>query len=153
MTPDSVTTGVYAFAVNPPIATPSGGAYTAPQTIPLSTSTPGATITYTIDGSDPTEGSTVFDAPFVVSWSATLRTRAFRTGWQPSALLSYVYTLNFGTLSTPTAAPPAGTYSAPQTVILSAEPGATIHYTLGGADPTEASPGTPRPSASPRRPR
>ena len=147
MTPSPVTTGLYAFAANPPFATPSGGAFTEPQTVSLSSTTPGASITYTLDGTDPTEGSTVYATPFVVSSSVTLRARAFRAGWQPSAVLSYVYTFSFGTLATPTAAPPSGTYGAPQTVVLSAEPGATIRYTLGGAEPTEASPAYAAPIA------
>jgi len=36
--------------------------------------------------------------------------------------------------------PPGGFYAAAQTVALSAEPGATIHYTLDGSRPTAASP-------------
>lgn len=139
MAPSSVTAGVYAFAANPPIATPGGGAFAQPQSVTLSTTTPGAIITYTLNGSDPTEGSTPYAAPFVIASSATLKTRAFRAGWQPSATLTFVYTFSFGTLATPTATPPAGSYPSPQTVVLSAEPGGTIRYTLGGADPSESS--------------
>ena len=38
------------------------------------------------------------------------------------------------------AAPPAGTYQAPQSVTLTADPGATIRVTLDGTDPAETSP-------------
>ena len=40
------------------------GFHTAPLTVALSTATPGATIRYTLDGSDPTSASTLYAGPF-----------------------------------------------------------------------------------------
>lgn len=54
------------------------GFHTAPQTVAISTITPGATIRYTLDGSTPTEThGTLYTAPLTVSTTTTLRARAF----------------------------------------------------------------------------
>jgi alpha-tubulin suppressor-like RCC1 family protein len=76
-----------------------------------------------------------------VSVSATLRAKAFISGWTPSDTLSANYLLNLAAAATPTLVPTPGTYAAAQTVTLSsATAGALIRYTLDGADPTPWSP-------------
>ena len=141
LAPSGVTDAVYAFVVANPVATPAGGLFTTtPQHVTLATATPGATITYTLDGSDPSELSTPYAAPVPVSSSLTLRARAFRAGWNASAIVSVTFAFNLGTLATPVATPAGGNFSAPATVTLVADAGATIRYTLDGTDPTPASP-------------
>src|SRR5262249_24960941 len=49
------------------------------------------------------------------------------------------YTMNFGTLATPTISPAAGTYTDPLTITLSGPAGATIRYTTDGSTPTASS--------------
>ena len=50
----------------------------------MSCRTEGAAIHYTLDGSEPTEASPLYTAPFVLDRSATVKARAFKEGMQPS---------------------------------------------------------------------
>ena len=43
-----------------------------------------AQIRYTMDGSEPTETSALYEGPFVIEDECELRIRAFKEGWQPS---------------------------------------------------------------------
>ena len=140
LAPSAVTTAVYTFEAATPSIAPGSGTYATPQTVTIGTATPGATLVYTLDGSDPTTASTPYTAPISVAATSVLKVRGFRAGWVDSAIASASYTFNFGTLNTPTATPASGTYQTPQTVVLTADAGASIRYTLDGSDPTEASP-------------
>ena len=81
------------FAVTAPTttATPPGGTYAAPQTVTL---TPGksATIYYTLDGSTPTTGSTVYTAPLNISYRTTLKFFAVDAEGNAEAAKSETYT-------------------------------------------------------------
>ena len=52
--------------------------------VDLATTTPGARIHYTLDGSEPTESSPLYTGPVRVDRSLTLRARGFRDGTEPS---------------------------------------------------------------------
>ncbi|GHT42895.1 hypothetical protein AGMMS49965_15450 [Bacteroidia bacterium] len=122
-----------------PTATPGAGTYSGPQTVSLATTTPGATIHYTVDGTVPTTSSTVYSTPIAVSMGTVLKAIAVKTGMTASAMLIADYTPT-GTVVTPTANPGAGSYAGPQTVRLaSSTPGTTIYYTLNGTIPTTSS--------------
>jgi len=54
----------------------------------LSTPLEGCEIRYTLDGTDPGPGSTLYTGPFRVPGARTVKARAFRRGWIPSALSS-----------------------------------------------------------------
>jgi alpha-tubulin suppressor-like RCC1 family protein len=127
------------FMVETPTISPGSGTYSATQTVSISTTTANATIRYTTDGSAPTEASTVYAGPFSIATSTTIKAAAFRSGWTPSTTASATYTMNFGTLPLPGITPAAGTYTSEAAVTLSSIAGATIRYTLNGADPTTAS--------------
>jgi hypothetical protein len=131
---------IAAYELQPlePTVSVAGGLYTSAQTVTLQAA-PGTTIRYTVDGSEPTPDSPVYEVPLVVDRSLTLRARAFRDGWTPSPVLLASYDLNYGTLSTPSAAPRAGIYASSQVVTLQADPGATIRFTTDGSLPTAAS--------------
>ncbi len=76
-----------------PSVSPAPGTYADSVTVTLATSTADATIRYTIDGSDPTESSTLYSAPLTFTATTTLRTRAFRTGLTASSTTVAAYTI------------------------------------------------------------
>ena len=123
--------------VTAPTASPTGGTYNDVQSVTLSTTTSGASIYYTLDGSTPTSASTQYTAPISITASSTLRAIATKAGLDDSTIMSATYTL---TVSTPSASVAAGTYNDVQSVTLSsATSGASIYYTLDGSTPTTAS--------------
>ena len=76
-----------------PTFNPVEGSYSSAQSITLSCTTAGAIIRYTIDGSDPTETSTQYSSPIAVSVTTTIKAKAFKSGWTPSATASATYTI------------------------------------------------------------
>jgi hypothetical protein len=66
---------------------------TAATPITLSTSTPGATIRYTTNGSVPNEVSPIYTGPINVTATTQIRARAFKSGEQPSNVVSQFYTM------------------------------------------------------------
>ena len=118
-----------------PTFSPDTGIYTSEQTVSISTSTSGATIRYTTDGSDPTSlYGTVYSIPVSISASTTLKAIAYKTGWNDSEVTSATYTLE---VESPAFSPPQGTYTAAQSVALSSGTlGAEIRYTTDGSEPT-----------------
>lgn len=77
-----------------PTFSPPGGTYTAAQLVTISTTTPGATIYYTADGSTPSTASAVYGAPVTVSASGTLEAIATAPGHLPSAVGTASYVIN-----------------------------------------------------------
>lgn len=57
-------------------------------TVNLATATVGATVHYTLDGSEPTQQSPVFNAPLVLKNTTQINAKAFKDGFQPSNTLS-----------------------------------------------------------------
>ncbi len=126
-------------AVATPTFDPPGGTYPTAQTVTLSCATLGAAIYYTLDGSTPTQSYSLYSQPITISSSATLKARAFKADWLPSAVDSAVYIIT-GTVATPTFQPPAGTYTTAQSVTISClTAGATIRYTMDASEPSETS--------------
>lgn len=76
-----------------PVITPGGGTFTGPVSVALSDSTAGATIRYTLNGSEPTGSSLLYNGRFTLSSSATVKARAFATGMSDSATASGVFTI------------------------------------------------------------
>jgi N-acetylneuraminic acid mutarotase len=129
------------YVIEPPAATPvislQSGTYTSVQTVTISDTTPGATITYSTDN-----GVTVnqYTGPITIAATETLIAEAIATGYSASNLASATYTLILPPAATPTFSVPAGTYTAIQTVTISdATSGATIYYTTDGSTPTTSS--------------
>ena len=92
-----------------PTFSPAGGAYTAPQSVAISSTTAGATIYYTSDGSTPTTGSSKYTAPIAVNSSETLSAISVAAGFSNSAVGTAQYTVN---VPPPTVS--ASTYAFPQ---------------------------------------
>ena len=78
------------------VATPgfsvAPGFYTSARSVALTTTTAGATIRYTTDGSEPTATSgTVYSGAITVGVSTAIRARAFKAGLVPSTTASSTY--------------------------------------------------------------
>ena len=121
-------------------ATPRGGVYNAAQSVSLSTTDTTAKIYYTTDGSTPTTASTLYAGPITISATTTLKAISVNSAGNQSPVVSEVYTIDT-VAPTVTASPRGGSFTAAQTVTLTASELATIYYTTDGT--------TPNPSASP----
>ena len=79
--------------VAPPTFNPSSGSVRDRTTVNLRCPTPNSSIRYTTDGSDPDEDSPVYDnRPIRVDPPMTVKARAYRTDWTPSAIVTALYT-------------------------------------------------------------
>ncbi|MCW1924873.1 lamin tail domain-containing protein [Luteolibacter arcticus] len=68
------------------------GFFNTPQTVAISTITPGAQIRYTLDGSTPTETTgTLYSGPLTLSATTTLRARAFLADYLPTNVDTNTY--------------------------------------------------------------
>ena len=74
-----------------PEISPAGGAFKASAQVTISCATPGATITYTTDGSEPAADSTVYLEPLVFTVPTTLKARAFAAGCRPSEVATATF--------------------------------------------------------------
>jgi hypothetical protein len=128
-------------SVSTPTFNPVPGAYTAAQNVSITTTTSGATIHYTVDGTNPTTTSPVYSSPVAITSTTTLKAIAVKSGMSNSTIQSGLYSINAAAVATPEFSPAPGTYSSGQLVSITTETvGATIHYTLDGTTPTSASP-------------
>lgn len=123
-----------------PVLSLAVGGYTSAQTLSISDSTPGTTIYYTTDGTNPTSTSTVYSKPLTVSSSETVEAIAVASNYSASPVAIGAYVIGLPQAATPTFSVPAGTYDSSQTVTISdATTGATIYYTTDGSNPTSSS--------------
>jgi hypothetical protein len=143
-TASPVSTATYTFPTKAatPVFSLAAGTYTGPQTVAITSSTPGAQVHYTTDGSDPDATSTPYTAPLSIAATTTVRAIAIATGYLNSDISQAIYTIQgvVPPAATPTFSPGGGTYATPQTVtIASTTLGAEIRYTMDGTDPTMSS--------------
>jgi uncharacterized protein (DUF1800 family) len=81
-------------AVAPPVFTPAPGSYGGSRSVTLLTSTAGAQIRYTTDGSTPTRTTgTLYSGPFLLTSSKTVRAIAYLDGLADSPVVAGAYTL------------------------------------------------------------
>jgi hypothetical protein len=127
-----------ASQVDTPMFSPGGGTYSSAQSVSITTSTSGATIRYTTDGSTPTSTTgTIYSSAVSISSTSTLKAIAYKSGMVDSSVTSATYTINTGTVAAPQFSPAGGTYSSSQSVaITTSTSGATIRYTTDGSTPT-----------------
>jgi hypothetical protein len=76
-----------------PTATPPEGTYNAAQTVILTTETEGAAIHYTLDGTEPTTSSPVYNSSLLISHSSLIKAIAVKSGMNTSAVLTATYTI------------------------------------------------------------
>ncbi len=125
-----------------PVISPAGGVFTGPTLVTLTTSTPGATVRYTLDGTVPTATAPVYaGVPLLITARTTVTAVASASGFTPSAPASAVFVLDApDTAATPTLSPGGGRFATAQAVTVTGPPGATLRYTTTGAVPTETDP-------------
>jgi hypothetical protein len=95
-----ISTGIQVEALT---FTPAAGNYAGAQTVTIATDTPGTTIYYTIDESEPDKGSELYTAAFSVPLYTTLKAIAYRDGFLDSDVTTGYYgSTTPGTLVTET---------------------------------------------------
>ena len=77
-----------------PTFSPVAGTYMSEQSVTISCETANAAIYYTLDGSDPTENSTLYSAPITVSETTTIKAIAIASGYDNSTIAEATYTIN-----------------------------------------------------------
>jgi uncharacterized protein YkwD len=86
-------TGVPAPVAETPVISPDGGAFTTKKVrVRITTATPKATIRYTTDGTEPTEASPKAPRTIRLKESATIKAKAFKTGYTESATATATFT-------------------------------------------------------------
>ena len=126
------------------VVTPSiyldGGTYTGDQSTTISCSTAGASIYYTLDGTDPSStNGTLYSGAITIDHSCTLKAVGIKDGLTNSEIASATYTIK---VNTPSFTPTGGNLYQTTSVAINCETaGASIYYTMGAdpADPTSSS--------------
>ncbi len=139
-TTSAVTSGQ--FTIEPPVDdpefTPAPGTYTAAQDVTITTTTAGAIVRYTTDGSIPTETSgAVYAGPVQIADTLTLKAIAYRGGWTTSQVISGQYAIE-PLVVVPELSPAPGAFAVAQDItITTTTAGTIIRYTTDGSTPNE----------------
>ena len=76
-----------------PSFTPAAGTYFEAQNVTINTSTDGATIYYTTDGTTPTTSSAVYSSPINVATTTTIKAMAAKNGMDNSSVAEATYSI------------------------------------------------------------
>ncbi|OIP00285.1 MAG: hypothetical protein AUJ98_08490 [Bacteroidetes bacterium CG2_30_33_31] len=90
----TITTATYILKVDTVISNLISGSYFGTQNITLTSSTNGAQIYYTLDGSAPNSNSTAYSSQFVISNSLTLKAIAYKTNWDSSIVSTWSFVIS-----------------------------------------------------------
>ncbi len=82
--------------VSTPTFTPAAGTYYEAQNVTINCSTEGATIYYTLDGTEPTTESSVYSTPIEISETTTIKAMAIKADYENSAIAEATYTIQLG---------------------------------------------------------
>jgi hypothetical protein len=85
--------GTVIQTVAAPTFSPAGGTFTDAQSVEISTTTDGATIYYTTDGSNPTTSSNVYSSAISVEETTTIKAIAVKDGMNNSSVAEATYTI------------------------------------------------------------
>ncbi len=139
----AVASGVYTLtpAATPVFTPPDASVVAAGSTVAISSTTPGAAIYYTTDGTSPLTSSTktLYVAPIAITAATTINAVATATGFADSTVATAAYTV-LPFVATPTFNPLGGGVILGTTVTISSTTaGAVIHYTTDGTTPGTSS--------------
>jgi len=123
-----------------PTISPNGGFFTTSTLVSINTTSPNASIFYSLDGSTPGRHSIIYTAPFELNASCVVKAIAFADHYLPSPIETTTFTFEIPQVATPVINPPTGAYNEEQHIIISTiTEGASIYYTLDGTEPTSDS--------------
>jgi alpha-tubulin suppressor-like RCC1 family protein len=121
-----------------PTFSPAAGTFSTAQLVSISSTTAGALIRYTLDGTTPTITSPLYVYPIALDSTTTVKAAAFKTGYTASSVTSGTYALDAATAAeTPTLSPGGGIYTTNKTVTITGATGTTLRYTTDGTTPDE----------------
>ena len=124
-----------------PVLTP-GSCYFSPSTnVTISCATSGATVRYTLDGSEPTASSAEYSAPIALTTDTTVKARAFAEGKAASDVVFATYTLGEPPAAEPDPLWEPGLYKFAEWTPLANNllAGLTTSYTANSLDPWNGS--------------
>ena len=137
-----VVTAEYALGrcVDPVISLADGTEFThSNQVVSIAWNNDGV-LRYTLDGSDPTEESAVYEGPFTFSESVVLKAKVFNDDFFDSSVVTASLTRVWENVATPVVdAAPSFTGSKTKVIISCATEGAIVRYTLNGSEPNSHS--------------
>lgn len=136
---DYMTTCAPASTCEAPSFSPAAGTFDEAQDITLKTSTPSAHIYYTLDGTDPDNGSDEYSIPIHITQNTTIKAITYADGLTESSISTGVFNIRY---AQPTFSLEEGEYTTAQNVTISAEGADAIYYTLNGNDPVPGEEGT-----------
>jgi hypothetical protein len=110
-----------------PVISPAGGTFAGSVTVTMTSSTSGASIRYTTDGSDPTSASTLYGAPFTLSSTTTVKAKAFAPGQADSSIATAQFAV------TADSVPPSRGFGSPSGTLASGTTQATLSLRTGEA--------------------
>ena len=132
-----VVSATYSVKATAPTFSVAEGTYNTTQSVSLENTTDGATIYYTIDGSNPTSSSTAYSTAIDVTKTTTIKAIAIKAGLTDSEVSSATYTLK---VLAPTFSVAEGDYEETQSIEIScATEGAKIYYTDNNEPPSSSS--------------
>lgn len=79
--------------ITTPVFNPPAGTYFAAMNVSITCETDGVSIHYTTDNSEPDESSAVYDSPILVEINTTLKAKAYKVGWDASAIAVAEYVI------------------------------------------------------------
>ena len=134
----------YSNTVVSPTFSPGEGNVLSTQSLTIRSSTSGAIIYFTTDGSDPTTSSTWYTSPqgfqTLGIGSHTIKAIAVKTGHNNSQIASTTFTVTQPTVVSPSFSPGEGNVLSTQSLTISnADEEAQVYYTTDGSSPTTSS--------------
>lgn len=115
----------------------AGGEYHDHLFVTLTNSQPDSVIYYTLDGSEPSVASTVYDGAIAVETvgRTTLRAVAVNEAGLAGEELTEVYTISLLVPDAPVIKPDSGTYEYSERIEVEIPEGGTVYYTTDGTTP------------------